>query len=74
MALRENLHERFQPFLEPGEQVHQVFLARSGPSPFFSLITSRVVLVAGHYAVVAVTDRAIVVLRAARPCADMSGR
>jgi hypothetical protein len=61
MALREKLAERTQPFLEPGEQIQQIFFGQSGPSPWFSLLT-YLILFAVKYRIVAVTDRAIVVL------------
>ena len=34
MALRDKLASRTQPFLEPGEQVTQIFAAQSGPNPW----------------------------------------
>jgi hypothetical protein len=66
MALRDKLRERAAPFLEPGEQVRQVFMAQSGPSPLFALVSYWIVIIAGHYAIVVVTDRAVVVLRAGK--------
>ena len=39
-------------------------MAQTGPSPLFSLISYWIVLIAGHYAIVVVTDRAIIVLDA----------
>jgi hypothetical protein len=66
MALRDQLAERSGAFLEPGEQVRQVFLAQSGPSPLFVLLSYWIVLFAGLYVIVVVTDRAIVVLRASK--------
>lgn len=62
-ALREKLHKRVQPFLEPGERVEQVFLAQTGPNPNLAFVT-YVMLFFNKYRVVAVTDRAVVVLGA----------
>ena len=62
MALRDKLQERMQPFLEPGEQVQQVFQAQTGPSPWWMFLTN-VIIFATKWHVVAVTDRAIVVAR-----------
>ncbi len=66
MALRDKLAERVQPYLEPGEQVQQVFMGQTGPSPLFSLISYWIVLIAGKYYIFAVTDRAILVVRASK--------
>ncbi len=66
MALREKLQQRSEPFLEPGEQVRQVFMAQSGPSPLFALLSYWIVIIAGRYVIVVVTDQAIVVLRASK--------
>jgi hypothetical protein len=62
MALRDKLRDRMQPFLEPGEQVQQAFLAQTGPSPWWMFLTNFI-LFATKWHVVAVTDRAIVVTR-----------
>jgi hypothetical protein len=62
MALREKLTERAQPFLEPGEQVQQVFLGQTGPSPMFVLVSYLIMLWSKFYVVV-VTDRGILLLR-----------
>jgi hypothetical protein len=66
MAIRDKLAQRATPFLEPGEQVQSVFLAQSGPSPYWSLLSTWIVVIAAGYATVVVTDRAIVVLRNGR--------
>jgi hypothetical protein len=66
MALREKLAERSAPFLEPGEQVRQVFLAQTGPSPMFALVSYWIVLATGQRVVVVVTDRAVLVLKAGK--------
>jgi hypothetical protein len=64
-ALREKLQARIQPFLEPGEQVQQVFVAQSGPNPNLMFLT-YLVMFFNKYWVVAVTDRAVLLLRASR--------
>jgi hypothetical protein len=46
------------PYLEPGEQIHAIFIAQPGASPYWGHLL-------GHVTVVA-TDRAIVVLRSGR--------
>jgi hypothetical protein len=62
MALRDKLRDRMQPFLEPGEQVQQAFLAQTGPSPWWMFLTSFILFATKWY-VVAVTDRSIVIAR-----------
>lgn len=66
MALRDKLAERTQPFLEPGEQVRHVFLGQTGPSPWFAALSWLIILIAGDYYVFAVTDRAILVMKAGK--------
>ena len=66
MALRDKLAQRATPFLEPGEQIQSIFLAQSGASPYWSLLSAWIVVVTAGYATVAVTDRAVVVLRNGR--------
>jgi serine/threonine protein kinase len=44
MKLRDKLAARARPFLEPGEEVRYVSLARQGPSPWFIPLASNVVL------------------------------
>jgi hypothetical protein len=66
MALRDRLAQRAAPFLEPGEQIQTVFLAQTGPSPYWSFLTAWVVIIAAGYRTIVVTDRAIVVLRNGR--------
>jgi hypothetical protein len=34
MALRDKLRATVQPYIQPGEQIHAVFLAQTGPSPY----------------------------------------
>jgi hypothetical protein len=66
MALRDRLAERAAPFLEPGEQIQAIFLAQSGASPYWSFLSSWIVIATAGYATIVVTDRAIVVLRNGR--------
>jgi hypothetical protein len=66
MALRDKLVERTQPYLEPGEQVRQVFMGQTGPSPWFAALSWLIILIAGEYYVFAVTDRAIIVMKAGK--------
>lgn len=56
MALRDKLAGRAAPYLEPGEQIRYVFQAQEGASPWL------VGALFQKYRIVAVTDRAIVVL------------
>ncbi|MBI2169793.1 MAG: hypothetical protein HYU28_09900 [Actinobacteria bacterium] len=63
MALRDKLRDRAQPFLEPGEEARHVFLAQTGPSPYFLFLTYLIFFWTKFY-VVAVTDRSVIVLRA----------
>lgn len=64
MALRDRLRERTQPFLEPGEQIQQIFLAQTASQ--YQVLIPILFLLKNRYRVVAVTDRAVVVLEAAR--------
>jgi len=66
MALRDKLAQRAAPYLEPGEQIQAVFLAQSGPSPYWILLTAFIVIFSAGYRTVVVTDRAIVLLRNGR--------
>ncbi|MGH3247139.1 MAG: hypothetical protein ACRDOI_13130 [Trebonia sp.] len=66
MALRDKLAQRAAPFLEPGEQIQSIFLAQSGASPYWSFLSAWIVVITAGYATVAVTDRAVVVLRNGR--------
>jgi len=66
MALREKLVQRAQPYLEPDEQIQSIFLAQSGPSPYWMVLTYWIVVFAAGYSTVVVTDKAIVVLRNGR--------
>jgi hypothetical protein len=66
MALRDKLAERAAPYLEPGEQIRAVFLGQSGPSPYWVLVSYWIVILTAGYATIAVTDRAVLVLRNGR--------
>lgn len=66
MALRDKLAQRATPFLEPGEQIQAVIYCQSGASPYWSVISTWIVLLTAGYHVLVVTDRAIVVLRSGR--------
>jgi hypothetical protein len=63
VALRDNLRNRIQPLLEPGEQIQTVFPAQSGMSPYFYFVTWLLAFLC-KYVVIAATDRRIVVARA----------
>jgi hypothetical protein len=63
MALRDRLARRVQPLLEPGEQVHEVMMAQTGPNPYLAAANYQILLAAKHRIIV-VTDRAVVVVRA----------
>jgi hypothetical protein len=63
MALRDKLAERVQPLLEPGEQVQEVALSQTGPSPYLAIITYLIFFAVKRRIIVA-TDRGIVVVRA----------
>ncbi|MEM9467752.1 MAG: hypothetical protein AAGA90_20435 [Actinomycetota bacterium] len=57
MALRDKVRDRIQPSLEPGEEVHAVFLAQTGPNPLWILVTWLVLLFGTKYRIVAVTTK-----------------
>ncbi|HEX4832145.1 MAG TPA: hypothetical protein VH478_13760 [Trebonia sp.] len=63
MALRDKLAQRAQQYLEPGEQVQSVFCVQTGASPYMALVSAWIVLLTRGYYTIAVTDRAIVILR-----------
>src|ERR1051326_3875121 len=52
MAIREKMAQRAQPFLEPGEQVRQIFIGQTGPSPYFALLSYWIVILFGKYRMV----------------------
>lgn len=65
MALQDTLRERIQPHLTPDERVEQVFLAQTGPCPWWILIVTPLLLAPFWRArIVAVTNHGIRVLRA----------
>ena len=71
MALRDKLHERVQPYLQPGDQVEEVFLAQGGVSPWlnnglFGAIGALLLVPFTTRRVVVVTDQAIVVVEASK--------
>lgn len=63
MALRDKLAARVQPLLEPGEQVQEVALSQTGPSPYLAIVTYLIFFAVKRRIIVA-TDRAVVVVRA----------
>lgn len=63
MALKEKIQEHVTPFLDPDERIESVFLARTGPSPYWSLLSGLFYFWVKNY-VVAATDRRIAVFRA----------
>jgi hypothetical protein len=63
MALRDKLAERVRPMLEPGEQVQEVFITQTGPSPYWAVLT-YLIFFAVKRRIIVVTDRAIVIVRA----------
>jgi hypothetical protein len=63
MALRDKIAAQAQPHLEQGEQIRHVFVAQTGPSPYWALLTYFMFFAIQVYNVV-VTDRSIVFFRA----------
>jgi hypothetical protein len=67
MALRDKLRERVQPYLQPGEQVEQVFLAQGGITPWLaSGALGLVGAMAASRRVIVVTNQAILVVDASK--------
>jgi hypothetical protein len=67
MALRDKLASRAQPFLEPGEQVQQIFTAQVGPNPWMiPAIGPILVVFLSKIRVIAVTDRAVLVFNSSK--------
>lgn len=68
MGLTERLRDRVQPLLDPGEQVQEVFAARSGPNQNLILVPLVWFLVPyiSKYWIVAATNKSIVVFSAGR--------
>jgi hypothetical protein len=63
MALRDNIAKGAQPHLEQGEQIRHVFVAQTGPSPYWAFLTYFIWFAVQVYDVV-VTDRNVVFFRA----------
>jgi hypothetical protein len=61
MALRDKLIQRTQPLL-PNEQIHQIFLAQSGVSPWLSGFAGLLGQTLVRRRIVAVTNQSVVVL------------
>ena len=67
MALRDKLASRTQPFLEPGEQVTQIFAGQVGPNPWMiPAIGPIIVMFMSKMRVIAVTDRSVPVLNSSK--------
>lgn len=67
MALRDKLSSRAQPFLEPGEQITQIFPTQVGPNPWMvPAIGPIIVMFMSKMRVIAVTDRAVLVLNSSK--------
>jgi hypothetical protein len=64
-SLREKLAERTGPYLQPGEQVQQVYMAQGGPSPYWSFLT-YLIYFAVKPRIIVVTNMRIMVLPAGR--------
>lgn len=66
MALRDKLHATAQPYLRPGEQIHAVFIAQTGPSPYLvvPLGSLGMLLLKPKYFIVVSTNRAHTILSA----------
>lgn len=68
MRLRDKFRAKIEPQLEPGETLEQVFLAQTGPKPYWLLlglvsIVGFAIIFWFKYSVFAVTDRRILVFR-----------
>ncbi|MEO8694955.1 MAG: hypothetical protein ABI658_15620 [Acidimicrobiales bacterium] len=67
MALRDKLAARAQPFLEPGEQITQIFPAQVGPNPWIvPAFGPIIVMLLSKMRVIAVTDRAVLVFNSSK--------
>ncbi len=62
MNIREKLAARSQPFLQPGEEIRQVFLAQTLSQYLVALLP--ILFYTGIHRIVVVTDRGVLVLRA----------
>jgi len=60
VALRDKLRQRVQPLLEPGEEIQEIFLARSPPGRK-AFVAGAAATLASSFWIVAATDRSIVV-------------
>lgn len=73
MAVRDKLRASVQPYIQPGEQVHAVFPAQTGPSPYWvaALGFLGMLLLRPRHFIVVSTSRAHTVLTASpwRPTA-----
>jgi hypothetical protein len=65
MALRDQIRERVQPFLAPGEQIQAVIPAQTA-NPYLILISFWLIYLRNPYRVVVATDRRILVFRSGR--------
>jgi hypothetical protein len=62
MNIRNKFRKKIEPRLEPGETLQQVFLAQTGPNPYWLFLTYLVFFRIRYWAF-AVTDRRILVFR-----------
>ena len=62
MGIRSKFRKKIEPRLEPGETLQQVFLAQTGPSPYWLFLT-YLMFFWMRYWVFAVTDRRILIFR-----------
>lgn len=62
MGIRAKFRKRIEPKLDPGESIQQVFLAQTGPNPYW-LFLAYLILFWTKYWVFAVTDRRILIFR-----------
>ena len=62
MSVRDKLGERARPYLKSGEQIQSVFIAMSGPSPYWSFFVPIINMAFSPYHEIVVTSRGIVVL------------
>jgi hypothetical protein len=65
MGIRTKIAKNVQPHLEPGETLQAGFPAQSGINPWWIVFTGYVLFMwLGKYAIIAVTDRRILVFKA----------
>ncbi len=60
-SLREKLVAAAGPYLQPGEQVQQVYMARGGPSPYWAILTYLVYFSITPRIVVVTNSRILVI-------------